>query len=307
MDRREFLTTVGGGMLSARIGRWGPAPGPRSTVARAKVASSLELATRAAIQRLGGMSHFVPRGSRVVIKPNASWARSVAVCANTHPEVVAAIASMALEAGAADVRIVEHAVDGQDAGVAFEASGMKDVAALLRIPGYPVMAGRGFVPVKIPQGLRLKSAHVIREITEADVVINVPIAKSHSVTRYTGALKNWMGIVQDRTVFHAGAQGVGGALGHSLSIGQCCADVHTRIRPALNVLDASRVMATNGPEGPGSVIEPGEILASTDPVAIDAYGCRLLGIDPRRLEVLGLAANAGLGQRNLEQIDVVDA
>ncbi len=264
--------------------------------------------TLAALGGLGGMGRFVSRGSKVVIKPNVGWDRPFRFRANTHPDIVRAVARAALDAGAADVRIVDFPVEGQNPRAAFAESGMDKVGQDIGVRVYPVFEEDGFAGVSLPDGVVLKKERVIREILDADVVINVPIAKTHVCTKYTGALKNWMGIVWNRKFFHHDFKtDFRSSPEHWRHIAQCIADIQRCLPPTLNVLDATVVMKTNGPNGPGELEEKGEILASTDPVAIDVYGVGL--IPTVRLEEvwsIDRAAELGLGERDLSKVEIED-
>lgn len=326
MERREFLRWTGLGAAAAATGLGrvfaaeglkGPAPTTSTAPAARGTAVSIVRArgtdypamTRAAVQGLGGMGTFVTRGAKVVLKPNVGWDRPFAFRANTHPDIVRAVAEMALAAGAAQVRIVDFPVEGQNPKNAFEVSGMTKVGAALGLQSHPVYEAAGFVKVSLPGAALLKEAHVMREVLDADVVINIPIAKSHMVTKYTGALKNWMGIISDRKFFHHNFQSdPTSSAEHWKHIAQCIADINARIRPALTVLDATAIMKTRGPAGPGELDQMNQILAGRDPVALDAYAVSLFDTI-KRADVWSLdrAAALGLGEGDAARVAVIEA
>jgi len=151
---------------------------------------------------------------------------------------------------------------------------------------------RDYVKFSIPQGKVLTSDDVIREILEADVLINVPIAKVHGGAVITAAMKNWMGAVWNRQYWHqAGLQ-------------QCIADFSTALRADLIILDANRVLLTNGPKGPGQTKDVGEVVAAFDPVATDAYAATLLGLRPQDVPHVELAYQAGVGEMDLAKVQM---
>ncbi|MBN1425327.1 DUF362 domain-containing protein [Candidatus Fermentibacteria bacterium] len=320
MKRREFLKQV-----SAGIAVVGCAPSsfadnvaplssvtasmtPQSSLARARGADP-EAMTHAAVERLGGMRTFVHRGDKVVIKPNVGWDRPFAIRANTHPDVVKALARMVIEAEAAEVRIVDFPVMGQNPRNAFEASGMNAVGAELGIPVYPVCEASGFVDITLPGAEVLKTARVIRELLEADVILNVPVAKSHGCTKFTGALKNWMGIVWSRAYFHQNfTTDSRSSPAHWNHIASCIAEIQQRIPPTLAVIDALAIMKTGGPQGPGELENVGEILAGTDQVALDTYAVSLFDtIELGDVISIHRAAQLGLGTSDLSRVAIWDA
>jgi uncharacterized protein (DUF362 family) len=93
-----------------------------------------------------------------------------------------------------------------------------------------------FVKTDIPLGQDIHDWMIYEDILKADVVINVPIAKHHSLARLTLGMKNLMGVVQNRESLHA-------------NLGQRLADLASRVRPALTVVDAVRILTANGPTG----------------------------------------------------------
>jgi uncharacterized protein (DUF362 family) len=133
----------------------------------------------------------------------------------------------------------------------------------------------------------------MRDLRRADVFINLPIAKVHNSTRLTLGIKNLLGIVWDRGAFH-----------RSESLEQAMVDLITHVRPHLTILDAVRILLTNGPKGPGRTEDRRLVVAGADPVAVDAYGASLFGMAPGQIGHIRLAAAAGLGEMDLKRIKV---
>lgn len=214
---------------------------------------------RKAIAELGGMSKFVQKGQKVVMKPNAAWDKTPEMAANTNPALMKEMVKQALEAGAAEVIVFDHACD--DWRKAYKNSGIED--AVLEAGGKMVPADQEtyYREVSIPNGKKLKSAKVHQAILDCDVWFNVPIVKTHVSTKMTIAMKNLMGIVWDRQVFHKN------------DLEQSIADSVLLVKkPALNVVDGYRVMKTNGPRGQSvadAVVMKG-LFISPDMVAVDA-------------------------------------
>jgi len=247
------------------------------------------------LDALGGMKAFVPRGSKVVIKPNAAWTRTPAQAANTSPELVEAIVRLCQKAGAGSVTIVEHPIDTPPY-LPVQLSGIEEVARRTGAELDIVHRERDFQEFVLPKGKLLTTELVAKPILDAEVLINLPTAKVHSNTLLTLSLKNLMGMILQRQAWH-----------NSPSLDQCIADFATALRPTLNILDATRLLMTNGPKGPGEVKKVGRIVAGVDPVAVDSYACAWFGHTPEQIGHIALSAQAGVGEMNLNKIKVVQA
>ncbi|MCJ7750595.1 MAG: DUF362 domain-containing protein, partial [Armatimonadetes bacterium] len=207
-------------------------------------------------------------------------------------EVVAEIVRLCKQAGAREVRVMDHPVDRPDA-VVLKMTGIQRAAeaagARVSLASSPAL----YESVKIRKGRVLRSAEVMRDLRRADVVINVPIAKVHSQTGLTFGLKNMMGTVWDRGGFHG-----------SESLDQAIADYATEIRPNLVIVDAIRILLTNGPKGPGKTADKGIVVAGTDPLAVDAYAATLFGWKPEKVGHLKAAHGAGVGEIDLGRVTI---
>lgn len=191
--------------------------------------------TEAAIEALGGINRFVSRGDVVFVKPNISWDRAPAQAATTNPEVVRRVVRMCLETGAKRVRVSDNTLN--DPRRCFVRSG---IAKAVKEVGGEVfyMDERKFKEVDI-RGDVIRSWPVYIDILEADKIINVPIAKHHSLTLLTMAMKNWIGVVGGRrSVLHQ-------------KIHASIVDLASFFKPTLTILDAVRVLKKNGPRGGG--------------------------------------------------------
>jgi uncharacterized protein (DUF362 family) len=254
-------------------------------------------ATKKALEALGGISRFVKKGQRVVLKPNMSFARTPEFSATTHPMVVATVAQACVEAGAQQVLILDHTL--QRAELCLERTGIRD--ACKNISGVHVLAlqeRKFFAEMKIPQGKVLDRAEVMKDILEGQVLINIPVAKSHSATGVSLGLKGLMGMIWDRESFHS-----------QFNINQAIADLATVIKPQLTILDATRALASGGPGGPGEVKKPNLIVAGVDPIAVDSYGVSLVpwygqNFKGRQVEHILISHQRGLGKIDVEQLKI---
>jgi uncharacterized protein (DUF362 family) len=155
------------------------------------------------------------------------------------------------------------------------------------------MPGFKYVKTDIPEGIDLKSTAMFDDILKADLVINVPIAKHHSLAGLTIGMKNLLGVVKDRPAMHQ-------------NLGQRLADITSRVRPALTVVDAVRILTANGPTGGNlnDVKKLDTIIASPDIVACDSYAASLFGVKPDQLAYIVAGAAMGLGKSDLNTLRI---
>lgn len=254
-------------------------------------------ATKKALETLGGISRFVKKGHRVILKPNMSFARTPDFGATTHPLVVATVAEACIRAGANRVVILDHTL--HRAELCLERTGIRE--ACKSISGAHVIAfqeRKFFKEIKIPQGKVLDRVEVIQEVLESDLLINLPVAKSHSATGVSLGIKGLMGLIWDRESFHS-----------RLNINQALGDLATVIKPQLTILDATRALTSGGPGGPGEVKKLNLIIAGTDPVAVDSYGVTIApwygqNFKGRQVEHLLIAHQRGLGKIDTDMLKI---
>jgi len=296
MKRRELLRRLGLGVAAVGLGQvaLGQKAGRQQqpVVVVAEKDKPAEL-VRKAIKALGGMGRFVKKGNRVLIKPNIAFARPPEGAANTNPEVVAELVQLCFEAGAKEVIVLDYTLD--PARITYEMSGIAK-AAEAKGARMVYVSPRDFVPIEVPKGKILSAydVRVLKQVLDADVFINVPIAKTHGSARLTLGMKNLMGIIQDRGAWH-----------RSGDLHQCIADFVTAVKPHLTVIDAIRILASGGPKGPGRVEQKDTIIASTDIVAADAYATTLFGLTPNDVPHIIKAAELGVGVADLKRVKIV--
>ena len=251
-----------------------------------------EQLVRQAIQAMGGMEKYVPKGSDVIIKPNVCVDfRTYEWAATTNPWVVGELVRMAYEAGASKVRVMDQTWK-RGMTEAYMMSGIKDQveAAGGEMVWMPL---EKFIPTVLPLGRDLKSIDIYEDILNADVWINVPVAKHHMDAKLTLAMKNLMGVIADRPIIHE-------------NFGQRIADMASAFKPTLNVMDAVRVMMNNGPMGYAlsDVKKMDTLIVSQDMVALDAYTTRLFDMKPEDLDYVVCAAEMGLGRMDIENLRI---
>jgi uncharacterized protein (DUF362 family) len=245
-----------------------------------------------AMAALGGMETFVKKGQTVLVKPNIGWDSPPERGADTHPELVKRVVEMCFAAGAKSVSMFDNSCDQWRR--AYANSGMEKVA---QDTGAILVNGKDetlYREVAIPGGVKLREAKVHSLVLDSDVFINVPVLKHHGGTLITACMKNLMGIVWNRGFYHR------------VDLHQCIADLLTFKKPTLNILDAYAPMVRNGPWGKSAddLVVMRTLLVSTDIVAIDAAGAKLLNHQPSDVRHVGIAAEMKLGTMDLEQVDI---
>jgi uncharacterized protein (DUF362 family) len=244
---------------------------------------------RQALEELGGMKRFISRGDIVLVKPNIGWDRTPEQAANTNPDVVAEIVRQCLQSGAK--RVIVTDVSCNEARRCFQRSG---IAAAAQAAGAEVILPEPsrFKEVDL-RGEVLTKWQVFDAFLEVDKVINVPIAKHHTLTGTTLGMKNWYGILGgSRNQLHQ-------------RIHESLVDLADFMRPTLTVVDCYRILLRNGPTGGNlqDVLLKKTLVASTDPVAIDAYVAKSLwNLNADSLPYLGMAAKRGLGTIDFEKL-----
>jgi uncharacterized protein (DUF362 family) len=294
MNRRDFLKdlTVGGAalgfasrMLPGQVSP--PGQGPALAVVEGE---SPALATKEAVAALGGIKRFVRKGDKVLIKPNIGWDRTPEMAACTNPDVVKALVELAQEAGAKSVTVIDNTTN--QAKRCYVRSGILDA---VRSTGASMpYFDEARVKKTALRGEWLKEWDVLLDVLEADKIINVPIAKHHSLCRLTMGMKNWLGAI-------------GGARNQlHQNLDRAMVDLTAFFKPALTVLDAYRILVRNGPQG-GRLSDTKltkTVVAGTDPVAVDAMGATFFEIRPQELLYLKLAQERGLGRFELERVRI---
>ncbi len=268
-----------------------PAPAGTAYLAVARGASPAAI-THAAIQAIGGMERFCQPGYDVIIKPNICVAyNSFEYAATTNPEVVATLVEMCLGAGASRVRVMDYPFGGTPE----EAYRVSGIAAAVEAAGgeMEVMSKLKFKTVDIPQGVDLRQCAIYQDALDADLLINVPIAKHHSMARLTLGMKNLMGLIQNRPEMHA-------------SFRRRLPDIASVLAPGLTVIDAVRILVDHGPTGGNldDVRLTNTVIASHDMVAADAYATRLFDLKPQDIPYIEGGAERGLGTLDLASVDV---
>lgn len=265
--------------------------------------------TERAVNELGGIEAFVRKGDRVVISPNMGWMRTPEQAAATHPDVLRSVVMMCKRAGASRITCIDYTLD--DWRMAFDICGanaaVEGTGATLVSPTDVTMYRDVDVPAVVPAKTRDDVPYacihaqdrihqkVPRALIEADSYICLPIVKDHEAAVMTAAMKKLMGVIWNRKDYHR------------YGLHECIAEMNLALRPTLIIADATRVLQTRGPKGPGEVTVPNQVIAGIDPVAIDSYATRYLsvkGVTPDAVHHLILGDQLGVGRIDVENLRV---
>ena len=253
---------------------------------------------RKAVELLGGIEKFVPKNTKVAILANPQRNNPGAF---TKPEIVRAAVQMCKEAGASEISCISWLPDKN-----WESTGIKKVIEEEGIN--LIIADRKdeslFKPVPVPQGRSLKEARIMKAYFDFDVLIDIPVTKDHAGNKFTGTLKNLMGLnspLNNRTFHKENWKTDLNSIRH---LDQCIADLNTIINPDLCIVDATEFIITNGPFGPGELHKPKKVVVGTDRVAIDSYCCTLWGLKPEEIIMITEAHQQGLGEMDFSKVHV---
>ncbi len=265
---------------------------PKLKMAIAKSSQQPEELVRRAVDALGGMKRFISNGDIVAVKPNIGWDRMPVHAANTNPRVVAEVVRLCFDAGAKQVIVTDASCN--EPNRCFQKSGIwratYNLGATVILP-----SAHRFRELRM-KGDVLDLWPVYTPLVNADKVINVPVAKHHNLSKYTAAMKNWYGLLGGRR----------NRLHQNIDVS--IADLATFMRPTLTIVDATRVLLRNGPQG-GNIDDARDmhqVIASLDEVAVDAYGATLIGEKPENVRYLKLGHERGIGNMNWQEVPQIE-
>lgn len=251
--------------------------------------SAAKRAVREAVEELGGMKRFVKPGDRVLLKPNLLAACVPEDAVTTHPEVVAAVCDLVLEAGG--IPMVGDCAGITHPGATAEAFEISGIAEAARNSGGDVVnfQQNGFRKVEVPNARHFPELYISKDVLDADVIVNLPKLKTHELTLMTGAVKNMFGTVPLKIRKQA----------HLLAdpeiFSEALLEIFSAVTPQLSIMDAVLCMEGHGPSR-GSPVHVGAIIASSNSVALDMVAAQVMGFDPMEIPTNRIAARMGLDQ-----------
>jgi uncharacterized protein (DUF362 family) len=286
ITRRDFLKTSGlalsaGGLTDRLLA----ADLPSSPDLVAVEGMNYYDSTTKAVEALGGIGKFVSPGARVGLLVNSVFDKPGTF---VKPQIALAVVAMCYEAGAKEIISLE----GVEPSYWRRATMSKEHAEMVRS-----IRGAGNEVSTGVDGTRITTMKVTYDFLQCDVYFNLPVYKDHEGTKFTGSLKNIMGATRGSTnqSWHRTGGLFGGYYDDIPHLSECIAEGNLVRSPNLIIGDATEVIVTNGPSGPGRLITPRTVVAGTDPVATDAFGATLLGLDPRKILMIRRASELGVG------------
>ncbi len=240
------------------------------------------------------------KGKSVLLKPNAGRIATADSGITTNPQVVAAAIDVFLEAGAS-VAVGESPITGVKTMEAFEATGIASVARERNCP-LIVMDARQPVHVIVEDGVAIQSLKVCHEVVDYDVVVSIPVMKTHMHTVVTLAVKNMKGCLWRHTKVDL----------HMLPpiedmddkpLNIAIADMASVLRPHLSIIDGTTGMEGLGPSA-GQAKKLDLVVAGIDPLAVDAVACSLMGVNAEDVPHLRICAERGYGVIDISMIQV---
>ena len=309
ITRRQFLTHAAGAAAGLELARGLIAPAalahadvlPTVAVAKCNNNDTAEVLLRTALDGLGGIGRFVKPGQVIAIKPNATWAYPPGTASSTDPDFLRALILMVRDAGAKRIIVMDRCTlwtTAESLGESGIGKALEGLNVEKQFPDGYLAPNALCVSIALPKGKAFQKVDVLKAAVEADVRINLAVAKSHLVTKYTLCLKHMMGFMQIPSALHA-------------QLEQGIADLNTEspIQAHLHILEAIRVRLSgqagnsdNEITNPNRVKRPNQVIAGVDPVLIDAYGLlNFFGRKPKELLHVFLAGETGLGESDVEK------
>jgi len=239
----------------------------------------------------GGMSAFISPGEVVVVKPNIGWDRAPQFAATTNPDLIKAIVRSCYEAGAKKVLVFDHTCNNPRR--CYKNSKIAELAESVDAEVIQVRKNR-YENLTIADGKLIDQWPIYQDYLEADKIINVPIAKHHSLCRVTLGMKNLMGVMG----------GNRGSLHSDFDIKLI--DIVSKIMPDLTIIDGYRILTSNGPVGGNvdDVVLKRTLIVSPCLVSADYLALDLFNLDVKEVGYLKEALARGISKYDVKRLQV---
>ena len=244
-----------------------------------------------AFKEIGGIHRFISKGDIVVVKPNMSWDKSPEYAATTNPELLSELVKMCLNAGAKEVKVFDRTCNNPQR--CYKNTQLEEVASAAGANVTQIRKNR-FKDKAIPNGEMIKEWPIYEDYLEADKVINLPIAKHHSLSRVTLGMKNLMGVMGgQRGSIHSG-------------FSKKIVDIGSELMPTLTIIDAYRILTRSGPQG-GSLDDvklTKTLIMSPCMVTADCTALNLFDLNLEQVGHLDEAVRRGLNKYDLNNLQI---
>lgn len=245
-----------------------------------------------AMDLIGGMESIISPGDHVLIKPNLLCSSDYKTGATANPNVIFAVAELCREVGAKRITVAEGAAIGLDTDKVYDDLGIRELAAKHNC-GLVNLLKDEFTYVMNPLGKIMKRLRLPKTFIECNVVINIPVMKTHDALAVTLGLKNMKGVIHnsDKKRFH------------KWGLAQTIVDLGQLVMPELTIMDATVALEGMGPVV-GKPVGLGLLLASTDTIAVDRVSMEIMGFGLDEVDYIKMAGEQGLGCTDLNGIKV---
>ncbi|MFQ5957213.1 MAG: DUF362 domain-containing protein [Candidatus Brocadiales bacterium] len=257
-------------------------------------------AVKDALEQVDGIHKLVGQKKKVLLKLNLlSSSQGPEQAVNTHPAVVRALVDFFQKDVGAEVYIGDSCGSVRDGSTnkAFKVTRLDKVAENTGAKWVNFDQDK-HIDIKKSNGATIPTFRIARTVKDVDLVVSVPKLKTHGLTKYTGALKNTLGVIPAK-----GKKDVHIQAPKPSNFAHALLDVYEEIKPHLTLMDAVVGMEGNGPNA-GEPRKVGLIIASNNGVAMDAVASSIIGYEPLGIPTIRYAQERGLGTADLEKIDI---
>ena len=241
-----------------------------------------------ALMEAAGVIERIPTGASVALKPNLVVVGAPELGATTHSGVLSGCIEYLQEHGVRDISVVESSWVGASTERAVEETGCAEVCRHYQVPFYDLKKDRTR-RVNTP----LRPMEICQRPLDAGYLIDLPVLKGHCQTRMTCAVKNLKGCIPDREKRQFHAEGLMRPIAALAAV----------LKPDLVIVDG--ICGDLDFEEGGNPVCANRMYLGEDPVQVDAYGCRLLGMSVDEVPYLGLAEQWGAGSTVLAEGDII--
>ena len=264
--------------------------GAKTSVSIVRIEESIHEAVRSAVDLVGGLAPRISRGDKVLIKPNFIREEPSHVGTTTNIEVIKATVALVRECGAVPT-VAEASGNQYDTEHIYSTLGLREALGDVTVMD---LDQDEIVTVRNDKALALKEVGVARTVLEADLIIGLPLLKTHMTTSTTIGMKNMMGVLPQREKWKM----------HMSGLHQALVDLNRIARPGFVIVDGVVGMEGFGPTI-GTPVEMNLVLAGEDVVAVDTVGSYVMGFRPQEVKHLELAGEQGLGIHDLNEIEIL--
>ncbi len=285
LSRREFLraTLIGGGLTLSGFSlfRWLTEPRLTSSTFIGKASHyQIDFAKliREGLHELGVSTHEL-KGKRILLKPNLVEPHKSSVHINTHPLVVRGAVEAFLSLGAASVVVAEGPGHRHDTLLVLEDSGLADALYEDRIPFQDLNTMEGISMPNLGGHTKLTTLTFPRVVQQVDWVVSLAKMKTHHWAGTTLSMKNFFGVMPGN--YYGWPKNVL----HQAGIPQSILDINATLKPHFAIVDGIIGMEGDGPIM-GDPVQAGVLVMGRNLPAVDATCCRIMGINPYKIEYL---------------------